>query len=79
MGSTKQDDRKIAIYSRKSKFTGKGESTHNQIEACKRKIESTFEDVDLEKDILIFEDEGFTGYNTNRPDFQKMLQYGMTI
>ena len=74
MGSTKQDDRKIAIYSRKSKFTGKGESTHNQIEACKRKIESTFEDVDLEKDILIFEDEGFTGYNTNRPDFQKMLQ-----
>ena len=28
-----RDNRKIAIYSRKSKFTGKGESTHNQIEA----------------------------------------------
>ena len=74
MKSTKQDNRKIAIYSRKSKFTGKGESTHNQIEACKRKIELTFENVDLENDILIYEDEGFTGYNTNRPAFQKMLK-----
>ena len=34
----KIDNRKIAIYSRKSKFTGKGESTHNQIEMCKKKI-----------------------------------------
>lgn len=66
--------RKIAIYSRKSKFTGKGESTHNQIEACKRKIELTFENVDMNNDILIYEDEGFTGYNTNRPAFQKMLK-----
>lgn len=70
----KKDNRKIAIYSRKSKYTGKGESTYNQIEACKRKIELTFEDANLEKDILIYEDEGFTGYNTNRPDFQKMLK-----
>lgn len=69
-----KDNRKIAIYSRKSKFTGKGESTHNQIEACKRKISLTFEDIDLENDIVIYEDEGFTGYNTNRPDFQKMLR-----
>ncbi len=74
MKIAKQDNRKIAIYSRKSKFTGKGESTHNQIEACKRKIELTFADIDLENDILIYEDEGFTGYNTNRPDFQKLLQ-----
>ena len=74
MKTIKQDNRKIAIYSRKSKFTGKGESTHNQIEACKRKIELTFENVDLENDILIYEDEGFTGYNTNRPAFQKMLK-----
>ena len=71
---TSKDKRKIAIYSRKSKFTGKGESTHNQIEACKRKIELTFEEVDLENDILVYEDEGFTGYNTNRPSFQKMLK-----
>ena len=69
----KKDDRKIAIYSRKSKYTGKGESTHNQIEACKRKIDYTFEGVDFENDILIYEDEGFSGYNINRPSFQKML------
>lgn len=76
MNNSKQikDNRKIAIYSRKSKFTGKGESTHNQIEACKRKIDLTFENVDLEKDVLVYEDEGFTGYNTNRPAFQKMLK-----
>jgi len=69
-----RDERKIAIYSRKSKYTGKGESTQNQIEACKRKIELTFDDVDLKNDVIIFEDEGFTGYNTNRPDYQKMLK-----
>lgn len=74
MKNTKQDNRKIAIYSRKSKFTGKGESTHNQIETCKRKIELTFDNVDLENDIIIYEDEGYTGYNTNRPAFQKMLK-----
>ena len=27
---------KAAIYSRKSKFTGKGESIENQIEMCKK-------------------------------------------
>ena len=32
----KKDDRKIAVYSRKSKYTGKGESTKNQIEMCKK-------------------------------------------
>ena len=70
----KKDDRKIAIYSRKSKYTGKGESTYNQIEVCKRKIEYTFEDVDFENDVLVYEDEGFSGYNINRPSFQKMLK-----
>ena len=76
MNNSKQnkDNRKIAIYSRKSKFTGKGESTHNQIEACKRKIDLTFEDVDLKNDVIVYEDEGFTGYNTNRPAFQRMLK-----
>ena len=68
------DPRKKGIYSRKSKFTGKGESTHNQIEACKRKIDLTFEDIDLENDVIIYEDEGYTGYNTNRPAFQRMLK-----
>lgn len=72
--SKKKDDRKIAIYSRKSKYTGKGESTKNQIEMCKKKIAFQFPDVDLENDIIVYEDEGFTGYNMNRPDFQRLLK-----
>ena len=68
------DDRKIFIYSRKSKFTGKGESTQNQIEACKKKISFTFPEVDFLNDIIIFEDEGFSGYTTNRPDYQNMIK-----
>ena len=69
----KTDDRKIAIYSRKSRYTGKGESTHNQIEACKRKIGYTFDNIDMDEDVIIYEDEGFSGYNTNRPAFQQMM------
>ena len=57
----KDDARKIAIYSRKSKYTGKGESIGNQVELCKNKISSIFEGVDFEKDVVIFEDEGFSG------------------
>ena len=62
---------KIAIYSRKSLETDTGESIKNQINMCKdyfnrRYIgECTFE---------IFEDEGFSGGNTNRPDFQRMME-----
>jgi len=60
---------KVAIYSRKSKFTGKGESIENQIQLC----------MDYGKNIgvkefLVYEDEGFSGKNTNRPEFTKMLE-----
>lgn len=68
-----EDFRKVAIYSRKSKFTGKGESIGNQIELCKQSIYSTFQNIS-DEDILIFEDEGFSGGNTNRPQFQEMLK-----
>lgn len=64
---------KIAIYSRKSKFTGKGESIENQIELCHRYIDDTYPDIS-ETDIVVFEDEGFSGKNTERPQFQKMMQ-----
>lgn len=68
-----QDNRKFAIYSRKSKFTGKGESIGNQIELCKQNIHLSYPDI-ADEDILIFEDEGFSGGNTKRPQFQKMLK-----
>ena len=61
-----------AIYSRKSKFTGKGESTHNQIELCKNQIINKYGSDVVDK-VLIYQDEGFTGYNTNRPEFKKMM------
>ncbi|MBQ9078949.1 MAG: recombinase family protein [Ruminococcus sp.] len=68
-----EDLRKVAIYSRKSKFTGKGESIGNQIEMCRQSIHNSFDNIS-DDDILIFEDEGFSGGNTNGPQFQKMLK-----
>ncbi|MGN0348056.1 MAG: recombinase family protein [Roseburia sp.] len=67
----KRDDC-IAIYSRKSRFTGKGESIGNQIELCKEYIEKHYGQEALEN-IIIYEDEGFSGKNLNRPDFKKMM------
>ncbi|MCL2512823.1 MAG: recombinase family protein [Oscillospiraceae bacterium] len=69
----KKDNRKRAIYSRKSKYTGKGESIENQIEMCKKHLQMKF-DIDIENDVIIYEDEGYTGANTNRPQFQKMIR-----
>ena len=63
---------KVAIYSRKSKFTGKGESIENQVQMCKdylfnqNRNNESFE-------FLIYEDEGFSGGNTNRPEFQRLM------
>lgn len=62
---------KVAIYSRKSLFTGKGESIENQIELCKNYIEKYYPNIDEYK---IYEDEGFSGGNTNRPKFQQLLK-----
>lgn len=62
----------IAIYSRKSKFTGKGESIENQIELCKQYCATHFLGHSPEH-ILIFEDEGFSGSHVDRPQFQEMM------
>lgn len=59
----------IAIYSRKSKFTGKGDSIENQIQLCTEYAYSHFKDVN----ITIYEDEGFSGKNTDRPEFKRLL------
>lgn len=63
----------IAIYSRKSKFTGKGESIGNQVELCKDYVRVHYGDMAADH-IIIYEDEGFSGGNLNRPDFKKMMQ-----
>ena len=62
----------IAIYSRKSKYTGKGESIGNQVELCKEYIRVHYGDAAVENSV-IYEDEGFSGGNLNRPDFKKMM------
>ena len=62
----------IAIYSRKSKFTGKGESIDNQVELCKAYVRVHFGDAAADK-AVVFEDEGFSGGDLNRPDFKKMM------
>lgn len=64
---------RFAIYSRKSRFTGKGESIENQVEMCNNYIKSHFQESDI-SEIKIYEDEGFSGKNTNRPQFQLMMK-----
>ena len=64
----------IAIYSRKSKFTGKGESIGNQVELCREYIRTHYGDEAAEK-AVVFEDEGFSGGNVNRPAFKKMMAH----
>ena len=66
--------RKKAIYSRKSKYTGKGESIENQIETCKDYLKRYMNINISDDDIVVFNDEGFTGANTDRPQFQEMWQ-----
>ena len=67
------DQQVFAIYSRKSKFTGKGESIENQIEMCRQYIAHSFgpERADC---ALVYEDEGFSGGSMKRPNFQRMMK-----
>ena len=68
----KPQAKQYVIYSRKSKFTGKGESIENQIELCRQYIAMHFGE-DAAENVLVYEDEGFSGGNLNRPDFKKMM------
>lgn len=62
---------KAAIYSRKSLFTGKGDSIENQIELCKNYLEKYYPDI---TEFKVYEDEGFSGGNINRPKFQQLIK-----
>lgn len=63
---------KFAIYSRKSKTTDKDESIGNQVEMCRNYINANAPGE--EHEFLIYEDEGFSGKNTKRPEFLRMMQ-----
>ena len=60
----------FGIYCRKSVLSGKGESVANQAEMCRNYIFSKFGEG---HEIRVYEDDGFSGRNTKRPMFEKML------
>ena len=64
--------RQFVIYSRKSRFTGKGESIENQVEMCRRHISTHYSQEEADG-ALVYEDEGFSGGTLERPQFQKMM------
>ncbi len=68
----KNAEKQYVIYSRKSRFTGKGESVENQIEMCRSYIAMHYGQEAADK-ALIFEDEGFSGGTLERPQFKKMM------
>ena len=65
-------DDPFIIYSRKSKFTGKGDSVENQIEMCRQFIRIHYGE-EAAENISVYEDEGFSGKNLERPKFKKMM------
>ncbi len=67
-----EKEKYFVIYSRKSRFTGKGESIENQVELCRQYICRNFGSSAAEQ-VRIYEDEGFSGGNLDRPQFKEMM------
>jgi site-specific DNA recombinase len=65
------DERKVAVYARKSKITESGKSIEIQKEKC---ISLACAQFDVkESDVLVYEDEGKSGFYADRPEYRKML------
>lgn len=67
------ENRTYAIYSRKSKYTGKGESIGNQIEMCREYLAQHVSE-EAAQAAVVYEDEGFSGGTLQRPKFKIMMQ-----
>ena len=63
----------VAVYSRKSRFTGKGESIANQVEECKKYCLYMLHEKEENITFTVFEDEGYSGKNLERPAMKKLL------
>ena len=59
---------KIAVYSRKSVYIENSESIETQIKIIKNYFAGSAADFE------IFEDEGFSGKDTKRPAFNRMME-----
>lgn len=64
------DYRKIAIYARQSIDKKDSISIETQIDLCRKHLESK----QIDSEPVIYKDPGYSGKNTNRPDFQRMMQ-----
>ena len=64
---------RIAIYGRKSVKSEKGDSIKNQLTKCREYVKLTAKN-DEELVFAEYKDEGFTGANTFRPGFQKLIR-----
>lgn len=62
----------IGIYARKSVYRDNSDSVQVQIKSCKDYAGIIYSGKDIEF-IIYDQDEGFSGKNTNRPAFQKLL------
>lgn len=67
-----KENRYIAIYARKSKLTHTGESIAIQIDKCQNYIRS-LPLYDDNTEIKVYQDEGYSGGNIDRPDFQRLF------
>lgn len=65
---------RIAIYSRKSKYSEKGDSVGNQVEIAMKYIEEHYPKNEYDVENVIYEDDGFSGGNIDRPQFKRFLQ-----
>lgn len=64
---------KIAIYSRKSKYSDKGDFVGNQIEIAIKYIKEHYPSSEYNVENIIYEDDGFSGGNIDRPKFREFL------
>ena len=69
---TKDTPKQYVIYSRKSKFTGKGESIENQIELCRQYIALHFGE-DAAEHAQLYQHEASSGGHLERPQFKKLM------
>lgn len=63
----------IGIYTRKSIYSDKSDSVQTQLELCKDYVSRMYPDHNY-KLIVYSADEGYTGANTDRPGYKKMME-----